>query len=307
MTKTTVTKEPELFAATKEAPAKEHRRKVRGGRQPEADVVNSKVPTKGSGAKPASTAVAVHQPQQPRSLMEVIAEASANPNIDVVKMKELLAFKREMEREERDAVLDEAIAAVKAELPEMLTAGSWNKHTKSWWARYEQISKAVDPIIRKHGLVLSYGMAESPVDNHYRVVCDVTHVASRGKRRYFIDGPSDAAGAKGGGTKSPIQGVKSTITYLQRALKCMIFDVIVGREDRDGQGNAPEAISDEQVEQIIAICADKGIDRAMFEKAFQVSEIESIPVTRFQDVLARLKAAPKQQSKKKESDAQADE
>jgi len=280
MTKT-ATKQPELFAPAKEAPKA----------KPPAKTEKPK-------AKKPSTAIAVADPQRPRSLMEVIAEASANPNIDVAKMKELLAFKREMEREERDAVLDEAIAAVKAELPEMLTAGSWNKHTKSWWARYEQVSKAVDPIIRKHGLVLSYGMAESPIDNHYRVVCDVTHVASRGKRRYFIDGPSDAAGAKGGGTKSPIQGVKSTITYLQRALKCMIFDVIVGREDRDGQGNAPEAISDEQVEQILAICSEKSIDRATFEKAFGVSEVESIPVTRFQDVLARLKAAPKQQGKK---------
>lgn len=288
MTKaTTKTKEaqPDLLGAPQQAPAPKPPAKSGHGPKKKAE---------------ASTAVAVHKPAEPRSLLAVIAEASANPNIDVAKMKELLAFKREIEREEKERVLDEAIAAVKAELPDMVNAGSWNRHTKSWWARYEQVSKVIDPIIRKHGLVLSYGMSDSPITDHYRVFCDVTHVASGGKRRYFVDGPSDAAGAKGGGTKSPIQGVKSTITYLQRALKCMVFDVVVGREDRDGQGNAPEAISDEQAETIISICAEKGIDRATFEKAFQ-SSVEDLPATRYKDVLARLKAAP---VKQKASDAQ---
>jgi hypothetical protein len=82
----------------------------------------------------------------------------------------------------------------------------------------------------------------------------------------------------------------------------MVFDVQILGADKDGNpvGVDPEAgaITEKQAEELLALCADKGIDLATFQKAFRVPKIEVLPAIRFEDVKARLKSAPKAEQKK---------
>lgn len=313
MTKT-ATKEPELFASPKDAPVKEHRRKVRGGYQPEA-APKPKLPATGSAAKQASTAVAVHQPEAPRSVLELCMMAARDPSIPTDRVKAFLEMADQQERKEAETLFDHAMIAAQAEMPP-ISRGSYNTHTKSWWAKLESISAKIDPIAKKHGFTLKYGVGDQRIEDHYHIYVDVTWTGSlsSGKKasftkRYDADIGRDDKGPKGEGTKSLAQGAGSSITYGRRFLKCMVFDVQILGADKDGNpiGIDPDAgvVTEKQAEELLSICAGKGIDLATFQKAFRVPKVEMLPAGRFEDVKARLKSAPKAEPKKV-SDAEED-
>ena len=92
----------------------------------------------------------------------------------------------------------------------------------------------VDPICRKHGLVLTFGMSDSPLDNHYRILCDVMHTSGHVKH-YEADIGMDTAGPKGGGTKTGAQGSGSSIAMVADTAGDD-FHLTIAREDNDGQG-----------------------------------------------------------------------
>lgn len=302
--------EPGLFEAAPQQKPKppvkpRPQQKVRGGYQPK-EGVKPKMPTTGSGVKSAPVKkheIVVHQPAPavaPKSLLQVVAEAAANPAVDVQKMKELLAIQREMEQREAEGEFNEALARAKAKMPSVVGPDRKNEHTKSNYATLEKVSKTMDKFIADEGFTISYGMAESSLSEHYRITAKL----SRGKfsRDYFIDLPADTKGAKGGETKTQVQGIGSTISYGRRYLKLMMFDVVVGREDDDGSGGQIETITETQADQLLRLCADKNIAKATFSKAFRVEEIMDLPASRFAEAKARLEMAPKTEPKKENSD-----
>ncbi|HEY6029951.1 MAG TPA: ERF family protein, partial [Gaiellaceae bacterium] len=292
----TATKEqqPDLLAGSvKEAPPP---------KLPAAKPEKTAKPKRGA----ASTAVALHKPQppdQPRSVLELCMMAARDPSIPTDRVKAFLEMADAQERKEAETLFDHAMLAAQAEMPQ-IPRGSYNTHTKSWWAKLENISAKIDPIAREHGFTLSYGVGEQRIEDHYHQYVDVTWngVLASGKKasftkRYDADIGRDDKGPKGEGTKSLAQGAGSSITYGRRFLKCMVFDVQILGADKDGNpiGAEPEAgaITEKQAEELLSLCSDKGIDLATFQKAFRVPKIEVLPAVRFEDVKARLKSAPK--------------
>lgn len=253
--------------------------------KPKAEVAKVAAPK----TKKPGTAVAAHQPSPqsaPKTMLQVIAEAAANPLVDVQKMQALLTMRREEERAAQEIVFNDALRAAKLDMP-TVGANSVNSHTKSNWAKYEKVSKVCDPIIHRHGFVLSFGMSDSPLPEHYRIICDVSHEGGYTKR-YFLDGPADAVGAKGGGTKTPIQGVGSTITYLRRVLKGLIFDIIVDKEDDDGIGAAVNLIDDEQAKDLRAKMTAANITDAQFCSVYGLAKVEDLPAAKLANALDRI-------------------
>lgn len=222
--------------------------------------------------------------QQPKTMLEVIAEAARNPAVDVQKMKELLAIKREEEALIAERVFTEALAAAQAEMPRLVRDAKSDKHR---YVKLETVTKALDPIIAKHGFTLSFGMGDSPIPDHYRIAATLQHIAGH-KRFYFIDLPADTKGPKGGDNKTAVQGVGSTISYGRRYLTNLIFNVAVVGEDNDGAKIA-DCISKEQVEEIVQMCAERRITKDQFLKAARVDAIEDIKVSRFESAKTWIK------------------
>ncbi|MDE2103565.1 MAG: ERF family protein [Patescibacteria group bacterium] len=290
MTKTaTKTKEaqPDLLGAPQEAPAP----------KPPA-VAKPEKPKRGT----ASTAIAVHKPQGPQSDIALMIEAIRDPSFDPAKAKALCDLRdheedRALQRMKLQAEIDfnEALAAVKKRLPAVV--GPDRESDKNKYASLEKVSRTMDPIIAEHGFTISYGMAESSLDGYARITARL----SRGlhSRDYFVDFPSGAhKSPTGKELMTPVQGVGVLISYARRYLKLMIFDVVIGNEDIDGGASMAGLITEKQAEQILSLCAEKGIDQAKFQRAFRVPRVDALPAVRFEDVLARLKTAPAQQKQK---------
>lgn len=108
-----------------------------------------------------------------------------------------------------------------------------NEQTNSEYANLEAINKAITPIYTEEGFSLSFGTADSPLELHVRVTCDVLHIAGHTKK-YHCDVPLDMTGLKGTLNKTKTHGTGSAYSYGQRYLVKLIFNLITGDEDDDG-------------------------------------------------------------------------
>jgi hypothetical protein len=158
-----------------------------------------------------------------------------------------------------------------------------NPETKSTYADLEQISDLADPVIHKHGFSLSYGTDESPLANHYRVLCDVSHTGGFTKR-YHADVPIDNTGPKGSQNKTMTHGWGSAMTYGRRYLKVLILDIKMTDDDGRAAGNGGP-INAEQLAVINGLADAVGADKIAFCKYLKVESLRDLAAFHYNDAV----------------------
>lgn len=257
---------------------------------PAAEVIP---PARKATKKTEVATVAPRSAPAPTNLLAIIASAAADPRVDVQKMKELLAIQREIEQAQQSAEFNRAFLAAQEEMPRIVKDRA-NTHTKSSYATLEKVSTEIDHIARKHGFAGSFGTADSPLPNHYRIICDLSHTGGH-TRRYFIDLESDSSGAKGTSNKTPVQGVGSTMSYGRRYLKVMMFDLTIVGEDTDGNkqrgGKTTGAddrealISRPQFAELAVEIETCGVGVKKFCEKFGIEKVPDLPASKYEDSL----------------------
>src|SRR5262249_44176461 len=172
-------------------------------------------------------------------LLNFIERASRDPDFDVHKLGELLRMQRELVQEQAQREFNQAMAAAQTEmLP--IVRDAQNPHTKSRYAKLETIDAQMRPIYTSHGFAVRFGSAPSPREGWMRIVCTVSHTGGYSEVNY-LDAPPDDVGARGGSSKTGVQGVGSAVTYLRRYLLCMVFNIVLADQDDDGEGRRQSA------------------------------------------------------------------
>lgn len=253
--------------------------------KPKAEVAKVAKP---KAKKKTGTAVAVHKPSPPlapKSLLEVIKDAAADPRVDVAKMQALLTMAREEEARAAEREFNVALAEAQAEMPRVTRDAKSDKHK---YVRLETVTKLLDPLIARNNFSLSFGMSNSPMDEHYRITAALSHKSGH-KRDYFIDLPADTKGAKGNDNKTAVQGIGSTISYGRRYLTLMIFNVAVRNEDDDGAGGEPaKAISAEQIKDLRAKLTAANITDDQFCGVYKIEKVDQLPAAKLANALDRI-------------------
>lgn len=238
---------------------------------------------------------------QPTTLIDRLRQISDAK--DVVIAREILAMIREEEERKSERAFNDAMLQAQSAIPP-ITRDAFNKHTQSKWAKLEKISRIADPVIRQNGFTLSYGMATSPLPDHYRVVCDVSHRDGH-VRRYEADVGMDHKGPKGEGNKSLAQGSGSSVTYARRYLKVMIFDIVIEGEDNDGNGSRSRGgrgdrvidgdvvvddsvpkVTQAQLDKLIEAIEDCGVSRAKVCEVYKVAKLADLPAAMFDTAMS---------------------
>lgn len=229
-------------------------------------------------------------PLQPQTdpMMAIVREALTNPQIDVDKLERMVAMvdKRaehslEMEAE---AAFNAAMSVVQSKMRRIATDAS-NSQTKSKYATFAALDRAIRPLYSESGLALSYNTEEGAPPDHIRLVCFVTHTAPEAKRshtrKYHVDMPADGKGAKGGDVMTKTHAAGSAYSYGQRYLLRMIFNIAVG-EDDDGNkaGSAPvEKAGPEEIAQMEQAIAETKTDITGFLDLLRVESIADMDAT----------------------------
>ena len=154
-----------------------------------------------------------------------------NAAIDVI---ERLAALREKElARQAELEFNEALNRVQRSI-QRIHPDLTNPQTKSKYASYAAIDKAIRPIYTGEGFSVSFSDDETRVPDELRIVCYL----SRGgfTRKYYKHMPVDTKGAKGGDVMTKTHATGSADSYAKRYLLKDIFNIAVGEGDNDGNG-----------------------------------------------------------------------
>ena len=222
------------------------------------------------------------------SLMTALIAAANNPECNPEKMLAMHALFKEIRADESERLFNDAMVAAQTEMRRIGT-DSYNDNTKSRYASYPTIDRAVRPIYTKHGFALSFGTEAGAPELFVRMVCYVT--CHGHTRKYLIDMPADGKGAKGGDVMTRTHATGSATTYGRRYLLTMIFNLAIGQDDdgnaagrqfKDAPAEDDPLITDKQVDEIRKLLADTQTNELLFLKRIRLESLTEISTKNFE-------------------------
>lgn len=207
--------------------------------------------------------------EQPASEMAAMIERMVmNPEVDASKMQLILDMKHSEEDRDAEKAYTRAMVRTQKGL-RAVTRDKVNPQTRSSYPSLEAMAKAVVPAYTAEGLAISYGEGVTDKQDQIRVTCKVMHEDGHSEN-FFYDCPVDDKGIAGKVNKTATHGKASGVSYGQRYLLKMIFNVTIQDEDDDGNAAGKEyeeLISDDQYSALTDII--NGI-----ETDFKVKDVE---------------------------------
>lgn len=183
--------------------------------------------------------------------------------IDVDKLEALLKVQMQWEAGEAKKSYVVAMAAFKANSPEIIKDKSVNyKQVNYNHASLGNVTATINKALSEHGLTASWVTEQE--NGSVKVKCKITHVMGHSEE-CSLAAPPDATGSK-----NAIQAIGSTVTYLQRYTLLALTGLATYDQDDDGEGSGkpkmeiPE-MTDANKETIQAIYAvlEKSLDSGL--------------------------------------------
>jgi hypothetical protein len=174
----------------------------------------------------------------PRTDSLDLVAVARDPNVSVEKLERLMAMQERLANRAAEQAFNAAMAEAQTRM-RPVAADASNPQTRSRYASYAALDVKLRPLYTDAGFGLSFDTGESPIADHLRVLCYVTH-RDGFARTYHVDMPNDGKGAKGGDVMTKTHATGAAMTYGMRYLLKMIFNVAVGEDDTDG--NEPEDV-----------------------------------------------------------------
>ncbi len=167
----------------------------------------------------------------------MISRAASDPAVDIDKLERLMAMRERMQSQKAETEFNQAMNRAQGKM-RRIAVDSNNKQTGSKYASYAALDRVLRPLYVDEGFSLSFDNGESLAES-VRVLCHVSHVGGH-TRTYHTDMPADGKGAKGGDVMTKTHASGSAMTYGMRYLLKMIFNVAIGEDDNDGNGDPSE-------------------------------------------------------------------
>lgn len=210
-------------------------------------------------------------------------QMAVSQGADLDKLEKLMALQERWEANEARKAYVVAMAAFKAD-PPLIIKDMTNKQYDSKYSSLANFVNTVSPELSKYGLSAKWEIDQT---TGIRVSCVVTHVMGHSESA-SLSGPPDTSGSK-----SAIQQIKSTITYLQGATFQSITGLVASDSSLDDDGNGAggiEYITAHQAADLNALLEEVGADKRKFCEHFKIESVEKLPVKAFEQAIALTKA-----------------
>lgn len=245
--------------------------------------------------KQATKVVQAEQAQAPvvidqaATMLDIISRASTDPNVDIDKMERLMQMHERIMQNQGIEKFNQSMNQAQAEMRPISTDAE-NPQTRSKYASYGQLDRALRPIYTKHGFSISYDTGESKFPEHILVLAYVANGTY--SKTYRVDMPTDGKGAKGNAVMTKTHASGSAMTYGMRYLLKMIFNVAIGEDDNDGNGEAApvQFINDEQQATLQDLLSQlPAADKVPFLQMCQAKTLSEIRVSQYEMAKQRIK------------------
>ncbi len=231
--------------------------------------------------------VAVDPAQQEATVLATICQLARDPSVDVAKLEALLHMQERITGKQAEIEFNLAMARLQPRLPVIVKRGKINiekgpvTRTQSTFATYEDIDKAIRPLLCQEGFSLSFNSEAVEKGNVYYAT--ISHAAGHSKQASMAL-PADTSGSKNG-----IQAVGSTISYAKRYLVGMLLNIVTKDEDNDGNsfGLITEA-QEMEIEDLIGECGMNAESRMKFLQLMGAPKVAEIRATEFKRAIENL-------------------
>ena len=196
--------------------------------------------------------------EPPLTVIDLVERALKDPTLDVDKLERVIALAKDMKAVEAAKAFSEAMNAAQDGMNAVRTdKANTGVQGGARYATFVALDKALRPIYTKHGFSLSFDTDASPLQDHIRVICHVSHRDGH-KEHPHVDMPADGKGAKGNDVMTKTHAMGAAMTYGQRYLLKLIFNIAVGDDDDGNSG--PRNLSPEGVALMESVNAVEGDD-----------------------------------------------
>lgn len=220
--------------------------------------------------------------------MEMLDRAVSS-GASVETLTQLMNLQERWEANQARKAFDEAMAAVKANMPKIIKSRKVDFTTAKGRTNYQyedlaSIMTQIGPVLSEHGLSVRYRTSAEP-NQPISVTCIISHRLGHSEENTLMAGRDDS------GNKNSIQAIGSTVTYLQRyTLKAALG--LAAAADDDGHAAADqqrEQISSEQVKQILRLLEETNSDVEQFCKLGKIEAIPDMAADQFESAVRILR------------------
>lgn len=175
----------------------------------------------------------VGAPAQAGALINMIQQVCVNPEVDVTKLERILDMQERVMDKQAEQAFQQGLAAMQAELPIIEKNGeiSVNNVVRSRFAKFEDINKAVLPIMQKHGFAITF--ETNTASNAIHVIGVLRHKDGH-KESTMLPIPLDTSGSK-----NAVQSVGSSVSYGKRYVMSALLNITTTDDDDDGVSAVP--------------------------------------------------------------------
>lgn len=231
---------------------------------------------------------AVSAAPQSDPLLALIARAAADPGVDVEKFERLMAMGERREQASAIRAFNNALANAKGEFPAIIKNRVVDFTSAKGRTNYRhedlaEISRTVDPILKRHGL--SYRWSSAQAGGKLSVTCIVSH------RDGWSENTTLESAEDHSGNKNPTQAIGSAATYLQRYTLKLALGLAASNDD-DAKAASPEnqMITPTQAEELATLISDAKADIAKVLAVHRVESLSDMTARDYQQAKAGLTA-----------------
>jgi len=216
---------------------------------------------------------------------------------DLEKLEKFMELQERWEAREAKKAYTEAMAAFKADPPEIfkdrkVSYSAGGKITEYRHASLWEVTKKINSALGEHGLSAAW---ETKQDNgNITVTCTITHKQGHSESTSLTAAP-DTSGAK-----NSIQAIGSTISYLERYTVLALTGLATADMDDDGQSSEIVYITEEQLHELRDQMLILGVQEDKFCEYLKVETLEKLPADRLKLATVALDQKRKALNKKED-------
>lgn len=231
-----------------------------------------------------TTEIVTHTPDPMLAMIERVA-LSPDAADKVQMIEKLLDLKERQDAHLAEKAFAEDFARMKPSLPRVIKSHD-NNQTRSKYAKLEDISGVVDPVIGEFGFSTRFKTSQD--EKTVTAICILQHRDGH-KEETPITLPLDDSGIAGTKNKTAVHAIASSIMYAKRLAKCAALDISTGDDDGNAAGGEKAVIQfqAETLREVLMGCND--VTKEWFAKTY--GTIAAVPRDKFTSVLTRLQAA----------------
>lgn len=158
---------------------------------------------------------------------DLMYRLATDPNVDVDKLERLIAMKERADAQAAKAAFTRAFAKMQGALPEVKKLGL-NPTLGSSYAKFEDIQRAIRPVLEKHGFALNFFVNSGDVMS---ITARLSH--QEGHYEETTVNVGDPSELKNRGVNN-VQAKGSAISYAKRYATGALLNIVTVDEDDDG-------------------------------------------------------------------------